>query len=138
MAANTNPIYTRTPDIQWIGPVTAGNTTRDLTTGTSYQIFLADINEGGFVGYVNSCPLGTNVQTVIRLWLNNGLTTATAANNSLIGEFTAPATTASETLALPPLAFPLDMAIPAGYRLFATLGTSVAAGFSLAAIAGKY
>ena len=46
MPANTVPIFSRLPDIQWIGYMTAANTTADLTSGTSYNVFTSDSTNG--------------------------------------------------------------------------------------------
>ena len=137
MAANTAPIYSLLPDTQWIDTVKTANTTRDLTSGTIYLLFTAGAN-GGFVQKVRFRSLGDNIATVARLWLNNGSTTGTAANNTLVDEITLPATTASEVAAVPPQEIILNFAIPAGYILYVTVGTTVSAGYDVHAIAGKY
>jgi hypothetical protein len=50
MAANTNPIYCRTPDVQ-VGGAVLGPTAVTLIDGTGATpiIFMADATEGGFV-----------------------------------------------------------------------------------------
>lgn len=142
MAANTSPIYTRTADIQWITAITAANTTLDITSGTSYLVFTADATEGGFVREVRikASPANNTAATVARIWLNNGSTTGTAANSALITEVTIPATTASNSAGLPDIIVPINMALPAGYRLYLTLGTAPGGSgqFTAAAIGGKY
>jgi hypothetical protein len=138
MAANVNPIFSRTPQIEWGGtPVLAANTTKDLTSGTIYQIFAGDATEGSLLQRIVVQPLGTNVATVLRLFLNNGLTTATAANNTMIDQLGVLATTNSETTAVSAYVFPLILPIPAGYRLYVTCATVVAAGFHVTAIGGR-
>ena len=141
MAANTTPRFTGAANPQWtITPVLAANTTKDLSAGTSYLIYTAP-TDGGYVDSVSAQPLGTNVATVLRLWLNNGSTTATAANNAYIGQWTLPATTNSEVAALTSMVLPLPrflQDVPAGYRLYATVGTVVAAGWQLTANAAKW
>lgn len=142
MAANTAPIYTRTADIQWITAITAANTTLDITSGTSYLVFTADATEGGFVREVRikASPANNTAATVARIWLNNGSTTGTAANSALITEVTIPATTASNSAALPDIIVSLNMALPAGYRIYLTLGTAPGGSgqFTATAIGGKY
>lgn len=138
MAANTAPIFSRLGDIQWIGAVLAANTTRDLTTGTNYLAFTADATNGGRLEKLVIRPLGTNVATVLRVWLNNGSTPATAANNSLYEEITMPATTLSEVAALTKQELILNLSLPVGYKVYITLGTAVAAGFGVTAVGGKY
>ncbi len=134
---NTQPIYTASADTQWIGSVLAANTTKDLTSGTGYLAFTASSN-GGYIQRIRFRALGTNVATVARVFINNGGVTGTTANNILWDEISLPATTLSETSALPTYELPLNFALPAGYKLFVTLGTAVAAGFAVTVIGGKY
>ena len=137
-ANNTSPIYTGIPHIEWIDAVATANTTRDLTSGTSYLAFTADATNGGYLNKLRFAPKGTNIQTVARIWINNGSTTGTAANNFLFQEVTLIATTSSETQSLPFTEVPLDIALPAGYKIYITVGTTVSAGFMVGVVAGKY
>ncbi len=138
MAANTAPIFPRTPQVEWAQPVLAANTTTDLTSGTIYQVFAADATEGSRVDYLQIMALGTNVATVLRVWINNGSTTATAANNVMHKNITLPATTVSQTAQLTEQQVNLDLSLPPGYKLYVTLGTAVAAGYGVTAVGGKY
>jgi len=142
MAGNTTPIYSKVGDVQWTTSMTAVNATTDLTSGTIYLAFTADATNGGYVQRIRFKPnnaSGTNnVATVARVWLNNGSTTATAANNVLIDEISLPATTGSATAALPVYELPLNFAMPAGYTIYVTLGTGVAGGYRATVIGGKY
>jgi hypothetical protein len=70
--------------------------------------------------------------------LNNGLTPATAANNIMIAQKTLPATTNNEAAAIAEQIIQLDLSLNAGYRLYVTLGTAVAAGYAVTAVAGDY
>ena len=137
-APNTFPIYSRVADIQWIVSANTANTTVDLTSGTVYQCFSADTTNGGYVQKMRFRPLGTNVATVARIWLNNGSTTATAANNVLWDEVSLAASTVSQTSALSVYEVPLNFAIPPSYKLYVTLGTTVAAGYDIVTVGGKY
>ena len=134
---NTQPIYTASADTQWIGSATTANTTKDLTSGTAYLAFTASAN-GGYVQRLRLRPLGTNVASLARIFINNGGATGTTANNILWDEVTLPATTVNEASALPVYELPLNFALPAGYRLFVTIATGVAAGFAITVIGGKY
>ena len=138
MPANTNPIFTLAPDIQWhSAALTAANTAKD-GTGTVATVFAADAANGGFVSKLIARPAGTNVATMLRVFINNGATNATPANNILVAEMTLPATTLSEVAAQPAYELPLNFALPAGYKINCTIGTSVAAGHYLSVIGGKY
>ena len=136
-ALNTTPIYTASGDTQWSISATTANTTKDLSTGTNYTAFTASAT-GGYVQRIRFKPLGTNVATVARVWINNGLTSATAANNTYWDDISLPSTTVSETSAQPTFELPLNIALPANYKLLVTLGTAVAAGYTITVIGGKY
>lgn len=141
MPANTSPIFTLAPDIQWsTSVVISANTTTDLTSGTIYLVFTADATNGGYVQKIRfrAIPGGNNVATVARVWINNGSTTGTAANNILYDELTLAATTANAAAAIQNYELPLGFALPAGYRIYVTLGTGVATGYASSIIGGKY
>jgi len=147
MAQNTNPIFPLTPVNTWVSgaaanaatPGVTANTTKDLTSGTIYgPIFTGKAVDGSRLDFIKLRALGTNVATVIRVWINNGSATGTAANNSLYLERTINSTTVSETAEQPDIILPLGISIPAGYRIYATFGTAVAAGFHLTAVGGDY
>lgn len=145
MAANTAPIYTLTPDIAWgsadgnggsAGPLKTANTAVD-GTGTVLTVFTAGTN-GSYVQRIRFRAAGTNVATVGRVFINNGSTNATIANNTFWDEITLAATTANAAAALQTYELPLNFALPAGYKLNVTLGTTVAAGYVVTVIGGDY
>jgi hypothetical protein len=137
MAANTAPIFTATPDIQWADSMSAANTTKDLTGGTGYLAFTAGIS-GSFVQRMRFRTLGTNVASVARVWINNGQSTGSSINNTLWDELSLPATTVTEVAAQSNYELPLNFALPSNYRLYVTLGTAVAAGWDGIVIGGDY
>jgi hypothetical protein len=134
---NTKPIFTASADTQWSVSAVTANTTKDLTSGTNYLVFTAGSN-GGYVQRMRFRPLGTNVATVARIFINNGGATSGATNNAWWDEISLAATTLSETSALSTYEIPLNFALPSGYRLYATLGTAVAAGYTITCVGGKY
>lgn len=141
MAANKQPIFTATPDIQGIGAIVTANTTGDLTSGTTYLAFTADATNGGFVHRIKFRPTPGNntVATVARVWLNNGSTTATATNNFLIDEVTLPLTTVSSVASVQGFELPLNFALPAGWRVYVTVATGQgSASWNAVVIGGKY
>lgn len=135
MAANTNPIYSKEPNVSW-GVIDTANTAKD-GTGTVVTVFTAG-TEGSRVERLKVRAKGTNVATVLRVWINNGSTNATAGNNTLFTEATIAATTLSETAALVDNEIILNLALPAGYKINITIGTSVAAGLHVTAVGGNY
>ena len=139
MALNTDPIYSGKPDIQWnTTNITTANTTTDGTSGTTYDIFTANATNGGSVEVAVIIAKGTNTATVMRFWVNNGSSSGTAANNTLIGEITCPATILTQVAALSPVIFPIKRKLKPGYKIFVTIGTTVAAGFSVTIDGGDY
>jgi hypothetical protein len=134
---NTQPIYTSSGDTQWTLSAATANTTKDLISGQIYTAFTASTT-GGYVQRMRFKPLGTNVATVARVWINNGGLTTVAANNTYWDDISLPATTLSETSAQPTFELPLNFALPANYKIFVTLGTAVAAGYHITTIGGKY
>ena len=146
MPANTIPIFPLAPNVSW-GKVTTANTAKD-GTGTVVTVFTAGAN-GSKIDQIKVCQLGTNVATVLRLFVNNGADPTTAANNALIQDVTIAATTNSEVAAL----LDIDIMIlkdagarsespipylPAGYKINVTIGTTVAAGLQVTVHGADY
>lgn len=146
MPANTSPIFPLTPDVSWVSgsaanaatPGVTANTTFDLTSGTIYGPVFTGSTNGSRLDFLRLRPLGTNVATVVRVWINNGSATGTAANNTLFYERTLPATTVSQTAEQLDIVIPLNVAIPNTYRIYLTFGTAVAAGFHASVVGGDY
>jgi hypothetical protein len=139
MAASTTPIFPLTPVTSIVAAMLTADTTvnGDLSGANVRTLYTAGAN-GGRVDKVKVRALGTNVATVIRLFINNGSTAATATNNALYMERTLAATTASAVAELADVEIPLDLALPAGYKILATIGTTVAAGIIPMAVAADY
>ena len=144
MAANTAPIYSKAGQVSWAATaLTTANTAMD-GTGTVATIFTAGA-DGGRVERVRTRAKGTNVATVLRIFINNGSDSTDAANNVLYAEKTIAATAASAVAELllnelptttDATAFPL--VLPAGYKLNVTIGTTIAAGLEVIAIGSSY
>lgn len=141
MAANIDPIYSRSPDVQWIGPLVTANTTIDLTGGTSYLTFTSDGTNGGFLQKLRfrATPGTSPVTTVARVWINNGATVATATNNVLFDELTLPGVTTSTTIATAGVELAVNVPLPAGFKIYLTLGGAPSPGtWQCTAVGGKY
>ena len=144
MPQNKEPIFTLLGDIS-NNNVTGMNQLITLAaadyTGISANyalVWTTNPLSGGYVRGIKFKAGGTNVATVARIFINNGSTPATAANNTFFGEVTLPATTATNTTATIEINYPLEMAIRAGFRIYVGLATAVAAGWTANAIAGQY
>jgi len=146
MPANTTPIFPLTPFTSWLSgaaasaatPGVTANTTKDGSSGTIYGPVETAGANGSRIDYLRLRALGTNVATACRVWINNGGVTTTAANNTLFTEFTCAATTLSEVAALAEITIPMNVSLPAGYKVYVTFGTAVAAGFHVTAVGGDY
>ena len=107
-------------------------------TGTVVQISATAGSNGAFVETIDCLPVGTNTASVLRVFLNNGSTTTSATNNILFEEVSLPATTLTQVAGQAKITITVNRAIPAGYILYATIGTTVAAGWRVRAHTGDY
>jgi hypothetical protein len=143
MAANPNPIYSRVGAVGVNGAATLGTAIVSDYNGTGANnaiVFTADATNGGFVQRIRLKALGTNAIAVLRVYINNGSVNTTAANNSFYGEISLPATTASTTTATVDIDYPLNFALPPGYRLVCGISAAanLATGWAVTTIAGAY
>ena len=144
MAANTSPIYSLKGDQSSDNSTTMGTTMTTATgdyTGISANhvlVYTANATDGGFIEGIWFTPIGTNTASVARVYVNNGSTNTTAANNRYLGAQTLPATTATNVAAETRIFFPIGQALKPGFRIYAGLGTTVAAGWVACPQAGQY
>jgi len=138
MPANTNPIYSLLGDIQWGTSFLTGSNTAKDGTGTVVTAFTADATNGGRVEKIVFRSQGTNTASVARVFINNGAATSTPSNNILFTEVALPATTLTEITAQTEYSATLGFALPPGYKLTCCVGTTVAAGYAVSVIGGKY
>lgn len=138
MPANSAPIFSRVGDIQGGGPITAAAATYTGAGANDTLIFTADATNGGYLQRLRFKAVGTNTATVARVYINNGSTNGTASNNDFYGEVSLPAVTATNTAATVDIDYPLNLALPPGYRIYVGLATAPGAGWFVTAIAGAY
>jgi hypothetical protein len=143
MPANTDPIYTLTPEVANNG--TTGMNQLITAAATDYTGIDADTSlvftagaDGSYIQRLRFKAGGTNVATVARIYINNGSAPTTASNNTFYGEVSLPATTAIATAATVDIDYPMGFAIPGGFRIYVGLATAVAAGWVVTPIAGNY
>ena len=130
-----DPQYTSTPNISAATETTLNNVYDG--TGTVGTIFTAGAN-GSYLSFIRLKPLGTNIATIARFWINNGGSNGTAANNFLLTEAVLAATTSSTVVALPEVVIPINFALPTGYKINWALGITVAAGWQATGVGGDY
>ena len=145
MPANTAPRYTIIGDFSSDSATAMAPTFTTAAAnytgvdGTNNRIvFTASANGSRLVG-LHFAAIGTNTQSVARIYINNGSVNTTAANNSYVGALTLPATAASNTVAeaSADFYFPGGYAdLPASWRVYVGLATTVAAGWVCTPILG--
>lgn len=142
MAMTSTPVFPQTPKNSWCIATTANNVYDGTgTIGTNIWTAFTAGSNGSRLDKIVLKPLGTNVATVMRVFLNNGSTNATATNNALFSEQTLSATAASATSSLGEVVLDYtgtDTYIQSGYKLNVNLGTTVAAGWQVTVFAGDY
>src|SRR3990167_7676255 len=128
MAANTNPIFSLTPNV---GAVACGGTANIDSTGIgtiatdSFLVFTAGSN-GSWVEKVRFSPSATvaataTTATTLRVFLTTATAATTAANTHLVAEVAAGAQTAAHsTNATFYIDVPLGFAIPSGMKVLVT------------------
>lgn len=148
MAANTAPIFSlkgdQTTDDGVVSTALMNSAMVTATgdfTGVSANhvlVYTADSVDGGFIEGIKFTATGTNTASVARIYINNGASQTTATNNRFFGQQTLPATTLINTAATAEVFFPMGIALKPGFRVYAGLGTTVAASWVTMPIAGQY
>lgn len=138
MPANNLPAYTKVAKNGFSVGITAAQNTYDGAGANDTLIYTADSTNGAFVVKVRLSAKGSNVQSVARFYINNGLANTTPANNVFIGEITLPATAASAVSATQAVEFPIGFPLDPAHRIYMGLGTAVAAGWTPFVQAGSY
>lgn len=126
MVANTDPIFSLTANVGF-GQMAGANTSADFTTITNAALIFTGATNGSLLREIRyKFAPGTNTAAAAsRVWLNNGATTATGTNNTLVGEITVPATTAATASAQVDVIYAFSapgLFIPSSYRVYVTLG----------------
>lgn len=143
MAANPNPIFTKAGNVSTdnAGAMSQGLASAaadyDGTGANNVLVFTAGA-EGAFVQRLRFSSKGSNAAAVARVYINNGSSPGTAANNALYAQVSLPSTTASATVGTADVDHAMNFALPAGYRLYVGLGAAVSAGWVCTAIGGNY
>jgi hypothetical protein len=143
MAANTNPVFSKKGNLTANGgtTMTAGmvTATGDYTGGSANHVLAHTAGaDGSFVRGIKFTATGTCAASVVRIYINNGSANTTATNNQFIGQLSLPAVTAINTAATAEPEYPMNIQLPAGFRIYCGLGTTVAASWVPTAITGDY
>lgn len=144
MSANTSPIFTSSADVTWVpSPITSvvigtGAAAYDGTSGT-VLVHTAGVN-GSFVQKLVCESFGANTNCVLRIYVNNGATSATASNNALYYQYSLPTVAQQSSIATTHVEIPLNLQLPASYRIFVGIGAAaaLATGWMITCVAGEY
>ena len=140
MPANTSPIYSSAGDIQWSSTsLSTGNPTYD-GTGTVATVFTAS-DSGSFVQRVRFKASGSTTATVARIFINNGINNTSPSSSFLFDEVTLAAVTATSASATTVYEVPMNVALPADYKILVTAATApngAGGGWNVGAIGGSY
>ncbi len=137
MSANTSPIFTLTPHVSYVFTSVTANTAMD-GTGT-VATALTGATNGTRIEKVIIQHLGSQGSAnVVRFFINNGSTNATATNNTLVHEETLADNSVSQTAASVSVTWNCDIIIPSGYKLNVVIGTTVTSGYQVTTIGGDF
>jgi hypothetical protein len=140
MALNTNPIYSGVGDIQWAtSSLVASNPSFEASGSGAVTVFTASPS-GSFVQRIRFKASGSTTATAARIFIGNANTPSTGSNVTLFDEITLPATTLSNTAAQAVYEVPINAALPANYKIIATVATAQVAGggWYVSAVGGSY
>lgn len=139
MASNTKPVFPKTPIAAVGQTLLTANTAKD-GTGTVVTLVTAGADGAKFDG-VNIAYTGTSVATTLKLFLNNGGATTTAANNTLIKTINVPANTLASEVNSAADFFTAALSggslmMPPNYKITACIGITVANAIHVLGTAG--
>lgn len=150
MAGNANPIYSRQGAVG-LANTASNNSIGFLVTGLAVDyngvlannvpVFTSDATNGSFVQRIRFKAQGsTGTAAVARIYINNGGSQSANVNNSLYGEVSLPTVTSSTTAATVDVDYPMNFALPPGYRILVGVSSSavLTAGWVPTVIAGHY
>jgi len=145
MSANTTPIYPSIPHNGGGTVLTADATitkNHDGTTTNAVLLYTAGAN-GSRIDEIKALPLGTNAASVLRIFTNNGSVNTVAANNYVYSDVALPATTISEISGQAEVMVrqPTDyrpLILPPNWKLYATVGTTMAIGWEVTVQGGDF
>ena len=130
---------TETASVSSASTGSTGSITWNWTTAigaASYRIYVGPTSNQQLTyftsstnSYLQTAPTGTNF---------NAAAGEISNNNILIGELSLPIVTGTATAATIDIDYPLNFALPAGYRIVAGLATTVTAGWMVSVIGGDY
>jgi hypothetical protein len=139
MAVNTLPIAIKTPKIQrGDATLTTANTGVDGTGAGSVIAFTANATNPSICHYLILKPYANaaaTTATALRVFVNDGAGTA-AANYMFVKSVTLAATTEAIASGTQEVIVPLNLPMPPGYKITATIATGSANGWQVTGVGG--
>jgi hypothetical protein len=121
-----------TSSINWTWGAVAG--------AASYRVFVGNIAGGQYAYFTTTTNslLQTTATQLSGADIRVGNPQDYIQNQMFFGEISLPATTIVAAAATPDIDYPMNIALPPGYRILVGLGTTVAAGWAVTGIGGNY
>ena len=144
MAANTDPIFSKQGNLSQNASTTMNQAitaaANDFTgAGANNSLVFTAGSNGALLRSLRIKAAGTNVASVLRIFINNGSTPGTASNNTFFGEIPLPATTANAAgVTGPDMDYPMNIALDPSFRVYVGLGTAVSGGWVVTPNGGQY
>lgn len=131
--------YNGVKTITLTGALTATYTVAAGLATPATGTIVADPINGSRISKVVFQPTGAAIAVAGRIFLNNGQTSATPANNTYLKDVSLPVLAATTELAsMPPTEVALDIVVPPFHKLNVTLGATVANAYHVYVVAGGY
>lgn len=139
---------------QWggLGPISAESAAVNVTSPTgvgsiswswntvigavSYRLYTGPVSNGEYVYFASTVSTFTQTLPIISSQLANP--GDYVVNNMFYGEVSLPATAIAQTAATAEVDYPMNLALPPGYRVLVGFGNQVATGWYVTGIGGKY
>lgn len=131
----TAPTFATIPNAGTPAVHTTGNNQTDGANATGRALVFTAGASGSFLPFLRAKPMGTNVQTVLRVWINNGSDPNVPGNNSLIAEQTIQNSGLSANSSMPSYDVPVGTLAPS-WRVYTAIGTTVSAGLAVTPMNG--
>ncbi len=123
MAQNTQPVFTKVPNFGF-GQVTTADAVSDGSSANDVLVFTADGTNGSKVFTISFTPRSTSGAPTTsaaagRIYINNGSAPG-STNSVLYREVSLPAivTGVTATAAVPTITIPINITLPASYRIY--------------------
>jgi len=133
------PISAESSAVNVVGPGIANSiswTWTPVSGAVSYRLYTGPASGGEYVYFASTVSSYTQTLPIIASQLANPADYV--YNNMFYGELSLPATSVSQTAATTELDYPMNLALPPGYRVLVGFGGQVATGWYVMGIGGKY